>query len=134
MANKTNSGILVREYKLTLERDPVAIASRMVESFTSDLRAFVFDRNLIDSRIVDRIVSLSGYDGVLARHAQGTIIIYYIDTRKIRKKCLYEKCIDEDAEAQRKCLNLCTRSEINKIVDDLVISIIDIAKNLDLNE
>ena len=115
------------------ERDPIKIASRIIKSFNSGLKAFVFDKNLVDTRIVDRLVSLSGYDGILNRHAQGNIIVYYIDRKKLRRKCIYEKCIDAKLEERWKCINSCVLAEENQIIRDFSKSLIDIANNLNLN-
>ncbi len=116
-----------------LERDPVKIAMRIVKSFNSSLKAFVFDKNLVDTRIVDRLIGLSGYDGILSRHAQGSIIVYYIDRRKLKRKCLYEKCIDEKPEERWKCINSCMLAEEDQVIRDFSKSVIDIAKNLNIN-
>ena len=115
------------------EKDPVKIAMRIIKSFSSSLKAFVFDKNLVDTRIVDRLVSLSGYDGIFSRHAQGNIVVYYVDRRKLRRKCLYERCIDEKPEERWKCINFCTLAEEDRIIREFSKSIMDIAKNLNTN-
>ncbi len=113
------------------ETNPLRIAERMIKSLKSNLHAFIFDRNIIDSRIVDRIIGLSGYEGIINRHAQGTIIVYYIDPVKIRRRCLYEKCADEKNEYRSTCVNRCVREETSRISKELAEAIAEIAKNLE---
>ncbi|MCE4622609.1 MAG: hypothetical protein F7B19_04775 [Desulfurococcales archaeon] len=113
-----------------MKNDPREIAVRMAESFSSDLRAFIYDNKLIDSRIVKRIIGLSGFDAYIDRHAEGNIVVYYINPYKIRKKCLYEKCVDQPTESVKTCISKCIAQEMERVSRDLAETIIDIANSL----
>lgn len=113
-----------------METEAKKIAERMVESFTSDLKAFIFDNKLVDSRIVEKIITLSGFEAYISRHAEGSIIAYFINPYKVRRKCLYEMCGDKPSELVKACINKCVEREMEKISRDLANTIIEVANSL----
>jgi hypothetical protein len=79
---------------------------RLIRSLSS-LGAFIFDRRLIDSGSVESILSSFGVSSLLSRADIGDLVIYYVDTSRFKRKCLYERCSMEDAVARDACLREC---------------------------
>jgi len=82
------------------------IKSRLVRSLKS-LGAFVFDRRLLDSSVVEAILSSYGVSSLLSKVVIGDLVIYYVDTSRFKRRCLYEKCSMEDIIAREACLREC---------------------------
>ena len=120
------------EGPVVLEKDPISIAVRIAESFESELHAFIYDNRLVDSRVVQKLIALSGYDNYIARFAKGHIIVYYLNPIVVRKKCRYEKCADVEEGKIRECLEKCTIRTLHEIARGLGNSIRDLAKNLEV--
>ncbi|MCE4600120.1 MAG: hypothetical protein F7C38_00945 [Desulfurococcales archaeon] len=114
-----------------MERDPVAIALRMAESFESELKAFIYDNRLIDSRIVQRLIALSGYDSYVKRFAKDHIIVFYLDPAVVRKKCLYEECSEAGSDGARECLERCIMESLGEISRGLASSIRELAGSIE---
>lgn len=106
------------------------IAERMARSFSSDLKAFIYDNRLVDSRIVERLIALSGIDSYVDRYAEGNIVAYYIDPSKIKKKCHYGKCSDRPLESLPSCISECLAKELDNISKNIVDAVLDVARNL----
>lgn len=110
--------------------DPREIAERMARSFSSDLKAFIYDNRLVDSRVVERLIALSGFDSYIDRYAEGNIVTYYINPSKIKRKCHYEKCSDKPLESLASCISECLASELERVSREVADTILEVARNL----
>jgi hypothetical protein len=95
------------------------IRLRLIKSL-SNLGAFIFDKRLIDSSSVESILSSFGVSSLLSRADIGDLVIYYVDTSRFKRKCLYEKCSMEDATSRDACLRECLMSLEREVIRVIV--------------
>ncbi len=110
--------------------DHTEIARRMIESLSSDLHAFIIDKDLVDTKIVQKIITISGIDVYIRKFARENIIIYVLDTPRIKRKCMYEECIDEKKENLNSCLDKCFVESLRKVTNEIINSISETLKSL----
>lgn len=110
--------------------DRMEVAKRIAESFKSDLKAFIFDKTLVDSRVVETIIHLSGFDNYIESQGRGNIVAHYISTRKIRRMCLYGDCANASNEEVGRCLADCMARIIESISSDIADTVLEVAKNM----
>ena len=99
------------------ERDE--IVSRIASSLGSELLAFVYDVRLVEGREVEDIIGSSGLASILDRWARDTIVVYYVNEEKLRRKCLYEKCSKVEPEEREACVHSCTASLSKMLAESL---------------
>ena len=102
-------------------RDHRRVASMIVESISSGLGGFVYDKGLVDDQAVRDIISDTGVAGLLRRWEHGSIVVYYIDLKKLESICLYSDC--SESQVKRICLSKCVVDRLKEVIDKIVNSI-----------
>ncbi len=95
------------------------VKQRLARSLTS-IGAFVFDRKLINSELVESILANLGISGLLSKAVMGDVVVYYVDVRLFRRKCLYEKCSMEDVIVREACLKECLMAMEREVVRTII--------------
>ena len=95
------------------------VKRRLARSLNS-LGAFIFDRRLINDKLVEELLVSLGVSGLLSRTVVGDIVVYYVDTRRLRKRCLYEKCSMEDVIARESCLRECLYNLEKQVLKEII--------------
>ncbi|MCE4598877.1 MAG: hypothetical protein F7C81_01600 [Desulfurococcales archaeon] len=101
--------------------DHKLIARMLLESISSGLRGFVYDKSLVDDQAVRDVVSNTGIAGLLRRWEHGGIVVYYIDMRKLENICLYSEC--NESKVRRICLNKCIIGKLKEVTEKIISSI-----------
>lgn len=101
------------------------VRDRLVRSLEA-LRAFIFDSRVIDPSLVESLLVNSGVISLLGKSTMGSIVVYYIDSNKFRRKCLYEKCSTIDnviarESCLRECISTMERDVLKAIVEALTM-------------
>ncbi|MCE4611534.1 MAG: hypothetical protein F7B17_06160 [Desulfurococcales archaeon] len=108
-----------------MERDVKKVAEVMARSFASNLRAFIFSRNLIDENIVEDIVKGSGISSLISKWSKNDIIVYYIRTEPLERECMYSECSGEKGPAKNECVRKCLEKSLAKAAKAVAKSILE---------
>lgn len=108
-----------------MERDTRKVAEVMARSFASSLRAFIFSRDLIDEKVVERVINGSGVSGLVSKWSNGEIIVYYIKTEPFERECIYSECSSEKGPTKTECLRRCLEKSLAKAAKAVAKSILE---------
>ncbi len=100
-------------------------ARRIAESLGSELQAFIFDADIVDGNIVSEIVSRMGATGILSRWEENGLTVYYINRRKLARRCLYEECSGLEGVARDRCVEQCIQATTAKLANSLAQGVIE---------
>jgi len=113
--------------------DPREIGERFARSLRSDLKAFIVDKNLVDQKVIERIIMISGIDSVVRRTVVGgEVLVYYISPRLVRRRCQQDECRDVPPEHKRACIDRCYRRLIDTLAEEAAKSILEALDSMEL--
>jgi len=113
--------------------DPREIGERFARSLRSDLKAFIFDKNLVDQKVVDRIIMVSGIDSVVRRTVVGgEVLVYYISPQLVRRRCQQDDCRDVPPEHKRACIDRCFRRLMDTLAEEAAKSILEALDSMNI--
>ncbi|MCE4608685.1 MAG: hypothetical protein F7B61_07025 [Caldisphaeraceae archaeon] len=90
------------------------LAKNIIESFNSEVSAFVFDRRLIKASDINHLIQRAGLENLIKNVNVGNITVLFIDKEGIEKECLYEKCSNIEEKGYKKsCVKKCAEESIS---------------------
>jgi len=95
------------------------LAERVSKSLAK-LGAFIVDNRILDSSLVDSLLSSLGVSSLLSKATLGDITVYYVDTSKFRRKCIYEKCSTDNAVLREACVRDCLAAIEKEIIKAVI--------------
>jgi len=90
-------------------------ARRLAEALSHGLLGIVVDSSLEDVRRVEEGIRQLGLAGLVERWNRGKIVVFYINLRKLRAACLYEKCGGLPRHEADRCVAECTLSKLREL-------------------
>ncbi|MCE4623199.1 MAG: hypothetical protein F7B11_00405 [Caldisphaeraceae archaeon] len=102
------------------------LAKDIIESFNSEVGAFIFDRRLIKASDVNNLIQRAGLESLIKNVNVGNITVLFIDKEGIEKGCLYEKCSDIEEKGYKKsCVKKCAEESISLLKRKIEKSLIE---------
>ena len=110
-----------------MEKNPRVIARDLASSITSELRAYIFHKDLVDDNVVEEVLKKAGVRGLLVKwHDSSTgIIVYYIKNDIVEKECMYNRCVRVDSSTKKECLEKCREKMHARIAKSIAESIVE---------
>lgn len=94
-------------------------AKRLAEALRHGLLGIVIDTRLEDVSVVEEGLRQLNLLGLIERWNRGRIVVFYINTRKLRSACLYEECGGRPKHEATPCVLECIQRKIAEIREKL---------------
>lgn len=100
------------------------IAARIVKGLSSPVTAVIFDSRLVNVNEVDALIKEAGVDVVLRKWRKDNVIVYYVDLKRVWRKCEVEECVEVAEEPERtRCIKKCFWISLEGLVSGVAKSL-----------
>lgn len=95
------------------------IAGRLRDALSEGLLGIVVDNEIEDAQAIERNLAELGLAGLVERWNRKNITVFYINVRRLRAACLYEKCSDTPRAEVETCISRCIQEKIHSLKERL---------------
>ncbi|MEB2836638.1 MAG: hypothetical protein GSR80_001809 [Desulfurococcales archaeon] len=96
-------------------------ALRLSEALRRGLLGIVVDSRLEDVRLVERELAELGLLGLVERWSRGHLTVFYVNPRRLRSACLYERCGSKPKTEVDVCVAECVREKLQSLGEKLAL-------------
>jgi hypothetical protein len=96
-----------------------SVAERLRNALSKGLLGIVVDNGLEDVQSIEKGLVDLGLAGLVERWNRGSITVFYINVKRLRAACLYEKCSTTPRSEVESCIAKCIQEKIHSLKDRL---------------
>ncbi|MEN2999299.1 MAG: hypothetical protein ABDH61_01810 [Acidilobaceae archaeon] len=96
----------------------MSLRDKLVQAFRS-MRFYAVDKRLTSVEEVEELLRASGAMQLLARTEMGHIVVYYVDSNRLRRSCLYGECAGREGLERERCLQDCSLRLEEKLAEEV---------------
>ncbi|MGC8566593.1 MAG: hypothetical protein ACP5I6_07290 [Caldisphaera sp.] len=111
------------------------LAKNIMDSFNSELNAFIMDKKIVDIKNLKSLINRSGIEKIveIKEIDKSDIVVLLISESIIEKNCLYEKCSNINDRLEKKtCVKKCVEDNFSFLKKEIEKSLEEATNILDL--